>query len=119
MKSTPLTFARAKAMRREPTLAERRLWGALRKRGVGDFKFVRQQPVGPYIVDFVCRSERVIVEVDGATHGDAADVAYDARRTVFLEAQGYRVVRVDNLAVFREIGAVLEFIHGVLSSKLE
>ena len=117
MKPTPLTFARAKAMRREPTEAKRKLWGALRKRSLGDFKFVRQQPIGPYIVDFVCRAERVIVEVDGATHGDVADVAYDVRRTAFLEQQGYRVIRVENFAVFREIGSVLDFIYGVLSVK--
>ena len=115
MKATPLTFARAKTMRREPTDAERKLWGALRKRSLGDFKFVRQQPIGPYIVDFVCRAKRVIIEVDGATHGDAVDVAYDERRTSFLEQQGYRVVRVNNVSVFREIGSVLDFIYGVVS----
>jgi very-short-patch-repair endonuclease len=114
MTPTPLTYARAKAMRSAPTEAERKLWGALRKRTLGDFKFVRQQPIGPYIVDFLCRSEKVIVEVDGVTHGEARDVAYDARRTKFLESQGYRVVRVDNHAVFTAICDVLDYINGVL-----
>ena len=117
MKTTPLTYARAKSMRREPTEAERKLWGGLRKRSLGDFKFVRQQPIGPYIVDFVCRQKRLIVEVDGATHGDESDVAYDIRRTEFLEAQGYRVIRVENHAVFAEIGAVLDHIFNVLTQQ--
>jgi very-short-patch-repair endonuclease len=117
MKPTALTFARAKAMRRAPTEAERKLWGGLRKRSLGNFKFVRQQPIGPFIVDFVCRKERLIVEVDGVTHGDARDVAYDMRRTLFLEAQGYRVVRVDNHAVFTDIGNVLEYIFVSLSHR--
>jgi very-short-patch-repair endonuclease len=117
MKPLPLTYARAKSMRRSPTEAERKLWGGLRKRCLGNFKFVRQQPIGPYIVDFVCRSEKLIVEVDGATHGDAQDVAYDLRRTQFLETQGYRVVRVDNLAVFTAIGDVLEGIVAALERR--
>ena len=50
------------------------------------------------------------MEVDGETHGDASDVAYDVRRTLFLQAQGYRVMRVDNHAVFTDIGNVLDYI---------
>jgi very-short-patch-repair endonuclease len=114
MTPTPLTYARAKAMRSAPTEAERKLWGALRKRSLGNSKFVRQQPIGPYIVDFVCRAEKIIIEVDGATHGEASDVAYDIRRTQFLKSQGYRVVRVDNQAVFTAIGDALDYINGVL-----
>ena len=117
MKPTPLTFARAKSMRRSPTEAERKLWGGLRKRSLGDFKFVRQQPIGPYIADFVCRSEKLIVEVDGETHGDAEDVAYDLRRTQFLESQRYRVVRVDNHSVFTAIEDVLDSIFAALERR--
>ena len=117
MTSTPLTYARAKAMRRSPTEAERKLWGALRKRTLGHFKFVRQQPVGPYIVDFVCRNEKLIVEVDGETHGDAQAVSHDLRRTQFLKTQGYRVVRVDNLAVFTAVGDVLDGIVAALERR--
>ena len=117
MKPTPLNYAHAKSMRRQPTEAERKLWGGLRKRSLGSYKFVRQQPIGPYIVDFVCRAEKLIVEVDGMTHGDASDVAYDMRRTLFLEAQGYRVVRVNNHAVFSDIGNVLEHIFVSLNTR--
>ncbi len=114
MKTLPLTFVRAKSMRHQPTEAERKLWGGLRNRRLADFKFVRQQPVGPYIVDFVCRKEKLIIEVDGATHGNDVDVEYDNRRTCFLERQGYRVHCVDNHVVFTDIGSVLDGIYTVL-----
>jgi very-short-patch-repair endonuclease len=117
MKPTPLIYARAKAMRREPTAAERKLWGGLRKRSLGNFKFVRQQPVGSYIVDFICRKEKLIVEVDGETHGSEQDIAYDQRRTAFLECEGYCVLRVDNHAVFTDIGSVLDYIFRALSAR--
>jgi very-short-patch-repair endonuclease len=117
MKPTPLTFIRAKSMRRAPTEAERMLWGGLRKRSLGNFKFVRQQPIGPYIVDFVCRRERLIVEVDGVTHSDDVEVEYDASRTLFMEQQGYRVVRVDNDEVFTDISSVLDGIYAALTQQ--
>jgi very-short-patch-repair endonuclease len=109
-----LTYARA--MRFHPTEAERILWGCLRKRSLGGFKFSRQMRVGPYIVDFVCREKMLIVEVDGATHGEAHEVAYDARRTAFLEAEGYRVLRVSNHGVFVERDGVL---HGIFMALQE
>src|SRR3954464_7607172 len=57
---------RARAMRREPTDAERRMWSLLRDRRFGTFKFRRQETIGPYIVDFVCYDARVIAELDGS-----------------------------------------------------
>jgi very-short-patch-repair endonuclease len=118
MDSTPLTYARAKAMRREPTCAERKLWGALRKRTLGDYKFVRQQPIGPYIVDFLCRKKMLIVEVDGATHCDAHEIQHDERRTNYLKSRGYSMVRVDNPSVYTDIGSVLDHIHRALVSDI-
>ena len=100
MDPTPLTYARAKRMRREPTAAERKLWGALRNRSLGGFKFYRLVPVGPYIVDFINHEWGVVVEVDGATHGDAVEVARDERRTAFLLAKGLYVHRVGNVDVY-------------------
>jgi very-short-patch-repair endonuclease len=104
----------ARTMRFNPTDAERILWGCLRKRCLDGFKFSRQIRIGPYIADFVCREKKLIVEVDGATHGENREVAYDARRTSFLEADGYRVLRVSNLAVFTERDGVLNAIHVAL-----
>jgi very-short-patch-repair endonuclease len=115
---SPLTYARAKRMRREPTGAELRLWGGLRGRRLGGLKFYRQKPIGPYIVDFVNQEHGVIVEVDGATHGDDGAVAHDARRTAFLAEQGLVVHRVDNLAVFQNLGDVLDGIYAVVMERV-
>jgi very-short-patch-repair endonuclease len=115
--SSPLTYARAKRMRREPTDAERRLWGALRGRRLGGFKFYRQMPIGPYIVDFINQEFGLVVEVDGVTHGEDREVAHDARRTAFLESKGLLTHRVDSMAVYQHLGAVLDGIHAVLSER--
>lgn len=101
-------LARARALRRNETAAEVKLWEALRAKRLHGFKFVRQLPVGPYVADFACRSRRLIIEVDGATHGEAHEVARDARRTAFLEGQGWRVMRVWNADVFENLTAVCD-----------
>ena len=65
--------ARAQALRAEPTEAEEKLWRRLRDRRLGGAKFVREAPVGPYYADFLCRSCKLVVEVDGAKAGAKAD----------------------------------------------
>ena len=101
------TTRRARSLRRAPSEAEKRLWGFLRDRRLNDFKFVRQAPLGPYYADFLCRERRLIVEIDGVTHGDDHQVSHDARRTRYLESQGYRVLRVWNIEVFTNLDGVL------------
>jgi very-short-patch-repair endonuclease len=106
--SQHITYVRAKAMRREPTQAERKLWGALRGSRLCNLKFYRQVPVGPYIVDFICHSHGVVVELDGVTHGEDVDVAYDGRRSHYLESLGLVVHRVWNNDVYKELSATLD-----------
>ena len=84
---------RARAMRREPTEAEQAIWRALRDRRLQSLKFRRQAPVGSYIVDFLCVSHRLVVEVDGSQH---AESRRDEARDVWLMREGYRVLRVWN-----------------------
>ena len=79
---------RARELRRADIPAEARLWSHLRGRRLQSFKFVRQAPIGPYIVDFLCREVRFIVEVDGATHSEDHEIAYDRRRDAYLRAEG-------------------------------
>ena len=86
-------LAHAKCMRREPTEAEARLWRHLRAHRFAGFKFKRQQTIDCYIVDFVCLSKRMVIEVDGSQH--VRSLADDAR-TVYLERQGFRVIRFWN-----------------------
>lgn len=100
----------ARDLRRGGTIAEKRLWEQLRNRKLAGLKFVRQAPVGPYIADFLCRERNLIVEVDGATHSTAAELANDKRRTEALAALGYRVIRVQNEGVMRGLDQTLVLI---------
>ena len=99
---------RARTLRKNLTDAERFLWARLRKRRIGGHKFRRQQPLGPYIVDFVCFETRVIVELDGGHHNEQRQ--YDLERDAWLESRGFRVLRFWNNQVFNESVAVLEVI---------
>jgi very-short-patch-repair endonuclease len=115
--SSPLTYVRAKRMRREPTKAESKLWGALRGKRLGGLKFYRQMPIGPYIVDFINQEFGVVIEVDGATHSDCQEVKHDQRRTAYLRRHGLLVHRVDNLEVYHALGDVLDGIYAVVMEK--
>ncbi|WP_375421686.1 endonuclease domain-containing protein, partial [uncultured Sphingomonas sp.] len=95
VKIDPVLLDRARKMRREPTEAEARLWRHLRNRQLGGVKFVRQH-VGGAIPDFVARSAKLIIEVDGDTHSDQAR---DERRSALLQKQGFNVIRFSNLDV--------------------
>jgi len=88
---------RARTLRRDQTLAETRLWEVLRHRKLGGWKWKRQVPRGPYIVDFLCVERLLVVELDGGQHADAQ--AYDERRTAYLRNLGFRVLRFWNHAV--------------------
>src|SRR4051812_19555586 len=106
-KRKPGATGRARRLRRDETDAEYRLWYWLRGREIGGFKFVRQVPLGPYVVDFLCRSERLVIELDGEQHAESAD---DARRTAWLNGEGYSVLRFWNHEALREREAVLDCI---------
>jgi very-short-patch-repair endonuclease len=105
---------RAKAMRSEPTIAEARLWCHLRASRLNGIKFRRQVPIGPFIADFVAPAHKLIVEVDGDTHG--GNEAYDRSRTDWLQKQGYRVIRFNNADVMGNEAVVLEAIVIALAS---
>jgi 5-methyltetrahydrofolate--homocysteine methyltransferase len=100
-------------MRREPTQAEARLWWFLCRTATG-FRFRRQEPIGPVIVDFACRSRRLIIEIDGGTH-DSPDVAErDRFRGRWLEEHGWRVLRFTDDDVAEDVDAVMDAIAAVL-----
>ena len=104
---------RARVLRKNPTEAERALWRHLRLRQLAGHKFRRQQRLGSYIVDFVCLEKRLIVELDGGPH--SGQVASDTKRTAWLEAQGFCVLRFWNHEVLKDIEAVIDVIRRVLS----
>ena len=95
--------ARARHLRKNLTDAERALWHILRRQSSG-FRFRRQAPIGPYIVDFVCFEKRLVIEVDGGQHAQLVD--YDAARTAWLENEGFKVIRFWNNQVLEEMDAV-------------
>ena len=102
--------ARARELRKKPTDAEQRLWYALRKLKPFGLHFRRQAPVGHYFPDFVCHRSKLIIELDGSQHAEAAAVVYDAERTSFLNSRGYRVLRFWNSDVLGNRDGVVEII---------
>ncbi|MCL8361301.1 DUF559 domain-containing protein [Escherichia coli] len=96
----------ARDLRRNLTLQERKLWRYLRSRRCSDLKCRRQHPVGSYILDFACCAARVVVELDGGQHDLA--VAYDSRRTSWLESQCWTVLRFWNNEIDCNEETVLE-----------
>ena len=99
----------ARSLRRNATDAELLLWRHLRARRLAGWKFRRQVVISPYIADFICLEARLIVEADGGQHMENA--APDAKRTVFLESRGYRVIRFWNHEILGNIEGVLEQIQ--------
>jgi adenine-specific DNA-methyltransferase len=104
----------AKKLRREQTDVERKLWFALRNRQFDGFKFRRQQPVGPYIADFMCFEARLIIELDGDQHGSDKGIAYDQARNRFLKTEGYQVLRFPNHEINSSFDNVLDAIDRAL-----
>ena len=104
----------ARALRKRMTDAERLLWRHLRNRELGGWKFRRQYPVGPFIVDFICVEKNVVIEVDGGQHAENEEL--DTQRSAYLNKMGYRVLRFWNNEVLQETEAVLEAIFAILAS---
>ena len=105
---------RARELRASQTSAEARLWQALRGRRLAEWKFRRQHPIDRYVVDFVTIEGKLIVEVDGVTHGTEREIGRDTKRTQVLEAFGFHVVRVSNADVYENLAGVLEMIDQTL-----
>jgi very-short-patch-repair endonuclease len=109
------TLSRARALRRDPPDAEKKLWRMLRDRRLDGVKFRRQFPIGRYISDFCCIKRRLIVELDGGQHAERAE--YDLRRTASLESRGFRVLRFWNAEVRKEPDALIDRLVAALEEK--
>ena len=103
---------RTRSLRRALTPAESALWTRIRGRQLGGFKFVRQEPIDRYYVDFVCRERSLIIELDGGQHSERLK---DKQRDSDLCALGYRVIRIWNNDVIENLDGVLQ----TLLSELE
>jgi very-short-patch-repair endonuclease len=102
------TLCRVRNLRKNLTNAERKLWRVLRKKQLSSLRFRRQVPIGPFIVDFICFEKRLVIEVDGGQHDENKE--YDEKRTIWLEDQGFRVIRFWNNEVMNNINGVATFI---------
>jgi very-short-patch-repair endonuclease len=105
---------RARTIRNNATDAERVLWQAISARKLAGIRFNRQVPIGPFICDFVARSIRLVIEVDGGQH----DASVDAGRTAFLKQRGYRVLRFWNNDVLGNLDRVAAQIERVISAMM-
>jgi very-short-patch-repair endonuclease len=112
--STSRANQRAIELRARMSQAEVILWSFLRRRQLAGARFRRQHPLGPYIVDFACIAARLVIEIDGPSHETDAANEHDRRRTRYLEAQGWQVVRYENESIYRHLPDVLEHIAGLI-----
>ena len=99
---------RARALRSNQTDAEALLWSRLRSRQVGNLKFRRQRPIGPYFADFACMEIGLVIELDGGQHAHEADGNYDRKRSDAMATLGFHTLRFWNHEVLIETTAVLE-----------
>ena len=106
---------RARQLRRAMTNAERKLWWHLRRLPNENAHFRRQATIGQYYADFACHHHRLVIEVDGGGHAGDQQIAADAKRTAFLNARGYRVLRFWNNEIFNQIDGVMSTIYHALN----
>jgi len=104
------TLGNSRRLRKEMTDSERKLWQHLRAGRLDGLKFRRQHPIPPYIADLCCIERNLIVELDGSQHSQEADAA----RTMFLESQGWRIIRFWDNDVLLATGAVVEAIWNAI-----
>jgi very-short-patch-repair endonuclease len=111
LRSVNLTSLAAK-LRKNETLAERKLWSRLHAKQMARAKFRRQQPIGRYIVDFICCEKRLIIELDGGQH--IQQNGKDQVRDKWLMEQGYKVLRFWDNEIFEKFTGVLNCIRAKL-----
>jgi very-short-patch-repair endonuclease len=96
---------------------EAQLWSRLRARQLQGLKFRRQHGIGPYIVDFYCPEQSLVIEVDGDSHADADQVVKDRQREQYLQSLGLRIIRYINDDILKNLDGVLENLAERLLSK--
>ena len=109
-----LQRGRARKLRENQTDIEVKLWSRLRDRQLGGAKFRRQHPIGPYIADFCCVEQALIIELDGGQHANQSSA--DQHRTNLMKNLGYRVLRFWNSDVLSNLDGVLTVILNTLKS---
>jgi very-short-patch-repair endonuclease len=98
----------ASFLRKNMTRQEHIIWSIIRNRKFYGFRFLRQYIIGSYIVDFICRERKIIIEIDGGQHNTSEKIVYDEERTKYLEAKGYKIIRFWNCDIDNNIEGVYE-----------
>ncbi len=104
-------------LRNNSTAAEAALWNLIKNRQLQGRKFRRQFSVGKYVLDFYCHEEKLCVELDGAGHFTEEGQIYDEERTVFLNEEGIRVIRIENKKAFDNTQQILDYIQSFFTKK--
>jgi very-short-patch-repair endonuclease len=111
----PPLLQRAREMRHPLTPAEAKVWARVRNSQFG-YKIRRQHPIGHFVADFYCAQAKLVIEIDGDSHAQPDQAEYDAARTEWLEARGFRVIRFQNDDVHGNLGSVLEQLRQACAS---
>ena len=106
---------RARVLRKNMTEQESKLWKIISDKQFHGYKFLRQYVIGRYIVDFVCREKKIVIEIDGGQHNIDENTKHDELRTNFLMSLGYKVIRFWN----NEIDNNLEGVYEKLQKEFE
>ena len=111
------SIGRARSFRKNMTDTEQKLWSRWRRNQLG-YYFRRQVPIGKYIVDFVCRQKKLIIEIDGIQHSTTKDLERDQQRDEYLSSEGYHVLRFNNSEISTNVDGVIDVIYGALQNPL-
>jgi very-short-patch-repair endonuclease len=114
---SPAILQRSRDLRHPLTPSEARVWQAIRKRQPG-FKIRRQQPISRFILDFYCAEARLAIEIDGDSHSESDQAAYDAARTEWLQERGYKVIRFEARQVDQDLPSVVEAIRRACEARV-
>ncbi len=104
----PTQKENARYLRKNMTPQEQKLWDVIRNRQFYGYRFLRQYVIGVYIVDFICREKKLIIEIDGGQHNEPKNLEYDKQRSLYLESKGYRIIRFWNNEIDNNITGVYQ-----------
>jgi very-short-patch-repair endonuclease len=117
LRRVDLRVPRARRLRRDMTLAERKLWWRLRELAPNGSHFRRQATIGPYFGDFACHTNKLVIEIDGGHHNTTSRAKRDRKREAYLKRNGYRVLRFWNNEIRENIEGVLTVICDTLEAR--
>ena len=107
----------ARYLRKNQTEQERKLWNLIKNKQFYNYKFLRQYVIGRYIVDFICREKKIIIEIDGGQHNENSTIDYDKERSIYLNSIGYTVIRFWNNEIDNNIEGVYSKLEQVFDIK--